>query len=195
MTHPYLLCDGCGQPASSEHTAKRLQRLESMTRYRPIHIGTVLLGAFSPRDDGEFLYAETGEFAGEAKHILAATGISSSGKSKDATLAEFQRGGFLLAYVLECPLDPNASDPEAVQALLRSRVSWLLARIRRSFRPKRLAPISWTLEGMLSSLQNTDLGCALLLNNGKPFAFDAEAPDQAATHLRKALDAVAVSNC
>ena len=51
-----IICDGCGQPASSEHTARRLQRLEWATRYRPIHLHTLLLGAISPADDANFLY-------------------------------------------------------------------------------------------------------------------------------------------
>src|ERR1700689_1043208 len=84
-TTDILLCDGCGQPASSEHIAKRLQRLEWTTRYRPLHIGTVLLGAFAPADDAEFLYAEGGEFAGEAKYVLASSGVSRNGKSVEAT--------------------------------------------------------------------------------------------------------------
>ncbi len=186
-----LLCDGCGQPAASEHIAKRLQRLEWTTRYRPIHIGTVLLGAASPQDDAEFLYSETGEFAGDAERVLEAVGISSTGKSPDTTLAEFQRGGFLVTYVLECPLDASANNSESLQALLRSRVPSLLARIRRSLRPKRLAPISSTLEPLLSSLQNIDLGCAMLLDGGKPFALDGDAADRAALRLQQSLSAVA----
>src|SRR5882724_4729003 len=72
MTNTELLCDGCGQQASSEHIAKRLQRLEWTTRYRPVHIGTVLLGAFVPGDDAVFLYAapKPGGFLREDKNAL-----------------------------------------------------------------------------------------------------------------------------
>ncbi len=141
MTNTDLLCDGCGQPASSEHIAKRLQRLEWTTRYRPIHVGTVLLGASAPADDAEFLYAERGEFLGEAKYVLDACGLVTAGKSWQAVLTEFQRAGFLLTYALECPLDP-AINEEAVSTLLQSRMPALLARIRRSLKPKRIVPIS-----------------------------------------------------
>jgi len=49
MAVPTLLpCDGCGQPASAEHIARRLQRLEWATRFRPIHIQALLLAAFRP---------------------------------------------------------------------------------------------------------------------------------------------------
>src|SRR3984893_2546309 len=57
MNSTDLRCDGCGQPASPEHIARRLQRLEWMTRFRPIHLHTLLLGAFSPLVPAEFLYA------------------------------------------------------------------------------------------------------------------------------------------
>src|SRR5207253_8014232 len=49
-----LVCDGCGQAATAEHIARRLQRLEWTTRYRPVHIHALLLGAFSPLRDEEF---------------------------------------------------------------------------------------------------------------------------------------------
>ncbi len=80
MTEIALRCDGCGQTASPAHVAQRLQRLEWTTRYRPVHIGALLLGAIAPREDAEFLYAPEGKFAGEAKRVLQATGVSTSGK-------------------------------------------------------------------------------------------------------------------
>src|ERR1700740_33549 len=44
-----LRCDGCGQKASEEHLTRGLRRLEWATRYRPVHIHTLLLGGFFPR--------------------------------------------------------------------------------------------------------------------------------------------------
>src|SRR5208283_736012 len=103
MPTNFLSCDGCGQSASPEHIARRLQRLEWTTRYRPLHIGALLLGGISPQSDEDFLYAA--QFKGEAVRLLEAVGISTSGKSSEAVLSEFQRGGFLLTHVLECPLE------------------------------------------------------------------------------------------
>src|ERR1700754_1286376 len=108
MTATTLLCDGCGQVASPEHVTRRLQRLEWMTRYRPVHVGTVLLGAYSPDAEVDFLYAETPEITGEGTHLLTAAGIHAAAKKKEAILTEFQRGGLLLGYVLECPLEPES---------------------------------------------------------------------------------------
>jgi hypothetical protein len=185
-----LLCDGCGQPARPGHIAKRLQRLEWTTRYRPIHIGTVLLGAYAQKEDAEFLYAEGGALAGEAKYVLAATGVASVGKSWQTVLTEFQRAGFLLTYALECPLEPHVRDDEAAtRALLDSRLPALLARIRRSLRPKRMVPISHALEATLTSMTDTELGCSRLLDDGKAFALDGDRPDEAAARLYQALTA------
>src|ERR1700676_3405606 len=135
-----LRCDGCGQLASPEHIARRLQRLEWTTRFRPVHIGTLLFGAVAPHDDSEFIYSPVGAWYGEAKLLLTAAGLTLQGKSPEATLAEFQRGGLFLTHVLECPLERE--DDAGVQQLIATRVPAVLARIRRSLKPKRLAPIS-----------------------------------------------------
>lgn len=185
-----LPCDGCGQPASSEHIAKRLQRLEWTTRYRPVHIGTLFVGAIAPRNDSEFLYSGGGEFAGEAGIILEAAGLSATGKAAEATLAEFQRGGFLLAYVLDCPLERSTESSKAISAVLEERLPAVLARIRRSWKPKKLVPISRALQPVLGRLEAAALGCIILLDDTKPFALDGDAVDQAIAHLRQALAAV-----
>jgi len=150
-----LRCDGCGQLASPAHIARRLQRLEWATRYRPIHIGALLLGAAAPAEESEFLYAPSGEFSGEAAAVLVARGIESGGKPRDAVLAEFQRGGFFLAHVLECPLDDPLSDTAGVQILLERRVPPVIARIRRSLKPKKVVPISPLLEPLLQRLKES----------------------------------------
>src|ERR1700722_7421388 len=178
----FSLCDGCGREASSGHIARRLQRLEWTTRYRPIHIGTVLLGAYAPHDDGEFLYSEGGAIRGEAKHVLAATNVAPAGKSWQAVLTEFQRGGFLLTYALECPIDPGV-DEAAVQALLEARRPALLARIRRSLKPKRIVLISRLLEPFLASMREADTGCPVILDDGKAFDLDGVGREDAAGAL------------
>jgi hypothetical protein len=179
-------CDGCGQQASPEHITKRLARLEWTTRYRPVHIGTLLLGAAAPQDDSDFLYAQTGNFAGEPEVLLKA-GTSSVGKSAEAALAEFQRAGFFLTYVMDCAVEPRSADD--LERLLADRLPAAVTRIRRSLKPKTLVPISAVLAPFVGALQNADLGCGLLLDDGKPFALDGDAPELASTRLRLALTA------
>jgi len=192
MNNADLCCDGCGQPASPQHVARRLERLEWTTRYRPVHIGTLLLGAVAPLNDSDFIYSLAGGWGGEAKTLLSATGLAIDGKSAEATLAEFQRGGYFLTHVLECPLENGES--RSVQQLLASRLPSVLARIRRSLKPRKLAPISMLLEQFLPALDSGNLPCAILLEEGKPFALDASAPNQVANRLREALASRTGSN-
>jgi hypothetical protein len=184
-----LRCDGCGQPASAEHIARRLRRLEWSTRYRPVHIGTLLLGAIAPNDDAEFLYAEGGEFAGEASRVLDAVGISRAGKEAEATLAEFQRSGVFLTHVLECPLEHAAAESAAVQGFLDEQLPSVMGRIRRSLRPKKLVPISRLLEPVLARLTSSNLGCTIMLDldESRPFALDGAIADEVVARLRQAL--------
>lgn len=180
-----LHCDGCGQPAFPEHIASRLRRLEWTTRFRPVHIGTLLLGAVAPQSDSEFIYSSGGAWEGEAKMLLAAAALTLEGKSGDATLTEFQRRGFLLTHVLECPLENTAGG--RIQELIGNRLPAVMARIRRSLKPKRLAPISKWLEQFLPALTAGELPCAILLDGEKPFALDGDAASEAAARLREAV--------
>ena len=182
-----LPCDGCGQTASGEHIARRLQRLEWTTRYRPVHINTLLLGAFSPQDERDFLYAPGGEFHGEAALLLEALGISTAGKAADAVHAEFQRAGFFLTHVLECPLDKVAGKGAEAAALLTKRLEPVATRIRRSLKPKRVVLISQALGPILERILALELGCPVVLDNGKLFEFDGAVPEHTVARLREAL--------
>ncbi|MCU1240184.1 MAG: hypothetical protein JWO71_910 [Candidatus Acidoferrum typicum] len=185
MSQADLRCDGCGQLASPQHIARRLQRLEWTTRFRPVHIGTLLLGAVTPLNDSDFIYSPAGGWEGEAKILLAAAGVTLAGKSAEAVLAEFQRGGFFLTHALECPLKDGTDDD--LQHLIANRLPGVLARIRRSLKPKRLVPLSQALEQFLPVLRSGELPCAILLDRDKPFAFDADTSGESAHRLREAL--------
>lgn len=152
-----------------------------------MHVGTVLLGAYSPVADSDFLYAETAEATGEGKHVLQAAGIETNGKTKAAILNEFQRGGFLLGYILECPLEPESRNEAALAALLKARMPAFLARLRRSFQPKRVVTISSKLDLSFVGLGEKELGCELLSDGGKSFALDVGPAEQAVAKLRHIL--------
>jgi hypothetical protein len=186
-TNP-LACDGCGQPAGLEHIARRLRRLESTTRYRPVHINTLFLGASSPTSESEFLYA--GKFEGEAGALLDAIGLSWSGKMPESVLADFQRSGFFLTHLLECP--PEASSGNAFAAQLAERVPAVHVRIRRSLKPKRVVMFSPELETVVAQFSEAGLGCPLVLDGGKPFSLGAETSDSSRRRLRDALFAAGV---
>jgi len=180
-----LACDGCGQSASPEHIARRLRRLEWTTRYRPVHIGTLLLDGVSPQADEDFLYAA--KFKGEAGHLLEAVGISTTGKSAEVVLSEFQRGGFLLTHLLECPLEMGQWEQLPPEDLFQKRLPQVVTRIRRSLKPKRVVLISQALAPLAVRFSEIDMGCPLTLDDGKPFALDSVDASPAVHHLRQVL--------
>src|SRR5882724_4196143 len=186
-----LPCDGCGQNASTEHIAQRLQRLEWATRYRPVHIHTLFLGSASPQNEEEFLYSPNGEFQGEADTLLEAAGVSTAGKTAEAVHAEFQRTGFFLTHVLECPMENESAPTSVLASLMEQRLAAVAVRIRRSLKPKRVVLISRALETILEKFVALQLGCPLVLDDGKPFALDGSDTQKTAARLRGVVAASA----
>jgi hypothetical protein len=184
-----LPCDGCGRSASTEHIARRLQRLKWTTWYRPVHIHTLFLGSASPQKQEEFLYSPNGEFQGEAATLLAAAGVSTAGKTAEAVHTEFQRAGLFLTYVLECPIEDESVPTLALPALMERRLTAVAVRIRRSLKPKRVMLISQVLETILEKFVALQLGCPLVLDDGKPFALDGSDAQKAAARLSGAVGA------
>jgi len=188
-----ILCDGCGQPASPEHIARRLQRLEWATRYRPIHLHTLLLGAFSPEAPSELLYSPDEAHSGEAANLVAAAGISAGGKSADAIQSEFQRRGIYLTHVLECPLDVASSKADFLNSALNERLPTVFTRIRRSLKPKRLAFISGSLTQLIERFASAQLNCELVLDDGRAFALDHSNPAEVAAAIARFQDILAAA--
>jgi hypothetical protein len=168
-TTSFLPCDGCGQPGSSDHFARRLQRLEWSTRYRPVHIQTLLLGAFPPAQDSSFLYSEVLPPDGEAAQLLDALQIPWEGKPPASFLGEFQKRGLFLMHLLECPVEKDSLTEERLQLRLETHLPLAAARIRRSLKPKRVAPISPELRGLAGKLTESSLRCPVMLHLDKPF--------------------------
>ena len=187
-----ILCDGCGQPASPQHLARRLQRLEWATRYRPIHLHTLLLGDTSPQSAAEFLYSPEQAHSGEAANLISAAGISSAGKSADAIQSEFQRRGIYLTHLLECPLEVLSSGDDFLNNALIMRLPMLFTRIRRSLKPKRLAFISESLTPLIERFASAQLNCELALDDGRAFALDNSNPAEVKAAITRFQDVLAV---
>jgi len=168
-----IVCDGCWQAADAAHIAKRLKRLEKMTRYRPIHMQTLFLGSTSPAEDRDHLYSTEGEFHGEGKAILRALGIEHGRRSVGEVLSEIQRQGLLVTHVLECPL----SDAQARQEAMQKRLPSVLARIRRSYKPKRVVLVGTELCEFVTSIRNGKLDALVVLHSGRPFEWARIGPD------------------
>ncbi|MGB2675691.1 MAG: hypothetical protein WAN12_01235 [Candidatus Acidiferrum sp.] len=187
MTTPLSLpCDGCGQTASPAHLARRLQRLEWATRYRPVHIQALLLGGIAPEADGAFLYYPEGNYQGEAANLLDALRIARTGNCADAILTEFQKRGLFLTHVLECPLLPGVSPADA-QLLLEKQLPAVIARIRRSLKPKRLVLFSRELTTLAGKLTEAALGSPVFTGSYGPFALDGNSSESEMEAFRRSL--------
>jgi len=180
-------CDGCGQTASPQHIARRLQRLEWTTRFRPVHVSVLLVSAFPPEADSEFLYAAPGVFQGEAARLLEALDVPYLEKAADVVLSDFQRRGFLLVHAMDCPPNPEENNPAEIQILLEARLAALFTRVRRSLKPKRAVLISELLEPFADRFSESSLDCPVVLDHGRPFGLQRTDSDAAISRLRSAL--------
>jgi aminoglycoside phosphotransferase len=169
-----------------------LRRLEGTTRYRPVHINALLLGAFSPLEERDFLYSPDGGFHGEAAQLLEAVGIHAAGKPADAVHTEFQRVGLFLTHVLECPLESGVLDQAEQTRLLTERLPAVASRIRRSLKPKSVILVTEPLKPVVHHILVLDLGCPVVLNNGKPFVFSASRNDSDFSQFRENLRGSAI---
>jgi hypothetical protein len=191
MSNPILLpCDGCGQLADSAHISRRLERLAWATRFRPLHIQSLILGGIAPKLNSDFLYSPHETFHGEASSILKAVQLTTEGKSPEAVLAEFQKLGLMLTHILECPLDASASDSEA-HSLLEKQLPATLARIRRSLKPKRLLLISRELQPHADKFHQANLPCPVFPSATTTFLLSLTPTESDLQAFRMAL---AISN-
>lgn len=193
MSTPAILrCDGCGQVGSPAHIARRLRRLEGATRYRPVHIQMLLLGGVAPREDAEFLYAPGGGFRGEGEALLRAVGIPFAGKSSETVHVEFQNAGFFLTHILECPLEGSPKSASDASNLMREHLPAAASRIRRSLKPKRVMLVTEMPPEVVQDVLALDLGCEVILDDGKPFALTLSVKEAEILRFRAVLDSRAM---
>ncbi len=156
------VCDGCGAPADESHIRSRIERLEMATRFRPIHIQTLLLADappsriedyfYRPLRDGESRSSGAKDFFVE---VMKAAGISpDAAANEEAALAEFQHRGFYLADVVECPVPT----PQELSERITAASSTLLKRIEFSYRPKHVVPIGAGVNAIIPVLRGSPIG-------------------------------------
>lgn len=140
-----ITCDGCGLPASAAHIAERLGRLERATRFRPVHINVLFL-ALTPLARPEEDFYGPPQSKAFFDSFMDSVGISATGqKSLSGTehsgadvagLTEFQRRGYYLAYLSECPLPDEA---DGIPAILSRLGPTPIRRIQLNYRPRKIA--------------------------------------------------------
>ncbi|MGB7493009.1 MAG: hypothetical protein WBQ61_13465 [Candidatus Acidiferrum sp.] len=189
-TFALLPCDGCGQLVDSAHISRRLERLAWATRFRPIHIQALLLGGIAPKFDSHFLYTPNALFEGEAGMVLNAVQLPTTRQSPEGIQTEFQKLGLMFTHVLECPLADDVSESDA-RSLIEKQLPAVMARIRRSLKPKRVLLLSPQLQPYAGKFREVDLGCPVF-----PFASGVFLSSSAPTEsdFRAFRSALAISN-
>lgn len=137
---------------------RRLERLELATRYRPIHMECLVLHPAPPERLEDYFYMPEGNGAkrnAQARKffnaLMAAAEVDiAHGEDDSALLAEFQRKGWFLAACCECPLEESGVAPLAVAAKFAET---LVKRVRLSYKPKRIALASQSLELLRKALE------------------------------------------
>ncbi|HEV2388774.1 MAG TPA: hypothetical protein VGS20_16140 [Candidatus Acidoferrales bacterium] len=184
-----ILCDGCALEAGPAHLRQRIARLEWASRFRPIHIGTLLLAPAPARDLEDYFYFPVGMPRHPAarafvEDVFAACGMPSVQASREPALRAFQHRGFFVAHCVECPLEPRA--PADFPALLQSLMPTLVRRVRVSYRPKSVLLLS----GLLGPVAESFAACGLassLVGQGLPLELPDPADDAARECFRSRL--------
>jgi hypothetical protein len=188
----WVTCDGCGLPAFPAHIAERLNRLELATRYRPIHIGALFLAAapLARPEDDFYRPPDSGEFfdllmdAVEIPVSVAKTDKGADSRERDvARLVEFQRRGYYVSYLSECPL-PNEVD--SVSKAISRLGSTLVRRVRFNYRPKQIAILGSHLSPMLAIFEKAGMPSSVLSLLEMPGAGDAAS----AVRFRETLESI-----
>ncbi len=192
-----LPCDGCGLPASPEHIAERVRRLELSTRFRPVHLHVLFVALAPPARAEDDFYgpAKSKEFFNP---FMEALGISSpaqkSGAGLDtqeadsAMLSEFQRRGYYLTYLSECPIPEHV---EPVETTIDRLAGTLIRRIRFNYRPKDIAPLGQELHPLIEKLRAAGIDTLLTLDKGQVLPMPGAGTGYSTELFRRAVSAAA----
>jgi hypothetical protein len=174
-----------------------LRRLELSTRFRPVHIG-ILFVALAPNartEDDFYGPAESKEFIDpfmEALEIIASSekvALESDAHATDsAKLAEFQRRGYYLAYLSECPISKNQ---EPSTSTISRLCPTLIRRIRFNYKPKHIAPLGQELFPLIEMLGAAGIGPILTMDEGQVLPTPRTGEREGTELLQRAVATVA----
>jgi hypothetical protein len=158
-----------------------MARLELATRFRPIHIN-VLFVAWEPmpRPEDDFYRPPVSHDFFDS--FLSALDITP--EDNNAKLLEFQRRGYYLAYLSECPVTPQHSansgreraqigagqetDDSAARECISRLAPTLVKRIRFNYKPKHVALLGTIMESLVEFFEHAGIGPLLIRGQGVP---------------------------
>jgi hypothetical protein len=89
---------------------------------------------------------------------------------------------------LECPLEDGPKSASDSADLLRKHLPAVASRVRRSLKPKRVMLVTEMPEDVVQHIVALDLGCEVILNDGKPFALAPWVKQGEISRFRAVLD-------
>jgi hypothetical protein len=198
-------CDCSESEVSESHVRERIARIERATRYRPVHIRVLLLDAAPPASLQDDFYSPAADRSSRSLYsrmyfdeLAVASGIprdSLTSLDESAALADFQRRGFFLTHVVECPIE----DLQALRHTVNRLAPTLLRRLDASYKPKHVVPIGQAISEIIPFLQMSGWGSRLILAKGAsfedPFLGDPQNQAEFGTYLGDSLaDAIPASH-
>jgi hypothetical protein len=183
-----IYCDGCTVEATQEHLRRRIARLEWASRYRPIHISTLILTPAPPAALEDFFYAPEGlpkdpEAAALHQDLMSACEVTRATENWEKALGLFQHAGFFLAEAVECPVEEGTD----FNALVAHLTPTLVRRVQFSYRPKCVLVLSEILAPVANALREAQTGAELLGPVSLPSAGDVEGRERFRKQLTQLL--------
>jgi hypothetical protein len=166
------VCEGCGTRTDDAHIARRAERIELASRFRPIQIKVLFLDAAPPARIEDFFYsAPTGKAARSVaaksyfKELAKTLGPTLMATTEDGILAEFRRRGYFLTYAVECPFENEGE----LHAALRRLAPTAMKRVQYSLKPSYVVPLSTPTKELIRLFGLIGWGDHLVLDNAGPF--------------------------
>jgi hypothetical protein len=168
-------CDCSETEVTEAHIRERIARIEQATRFRPVHIRVLLLDSAPAANPNDDFYRPAPDRSVRSlisrmffDELAVASGISRdslSSVNEAGTLADFQRRGFFLAHVVECPIAERLALRHTINRLAPS----LIRRLDSSFKPKFVVPVGSAIGEIVPFLQMSKWKDRLILAKDSPF--------------------------
>jgi hypothetical protein len=149
-------------------------RLELATRFRPIHMDVLFIALapmirpeddfYGPPQSREYFASLMDALDIAAPNAGASPETDPSGRDA-ARLTEFQRHGYYMAYLSECPIPDGGPNLAEIFSTLAPA---LIRRIRFNYKPKHIALLGNEMAPIAEILQKSGASTVPLLQGGQP---------------------------
>jgi len=166
------VCEGCGTRTDDAHVARRTERIELASKYRPVQIKVLFLDSSPPSRLEDYFYSPTSNRAARSvtsraffDELAKTMGSTLMASTETGILTEFRRRGYFLSYAVECPFENEGE----LHAALRRLAPTALKRIQYSLIPNYIVPLGAATKELVRLFGLIGWGDRLVLDNAGPF--------------------------